>query len=652
MSNQATKTSARTQPSLVMSARARGRWVWLLYAVHRVMSILSGGRAGLQAYQFCAQPIDPVRHRSLRDDPNTMVQTVTPGSPLLEHFPRPPDVLAQRFAECASCHAIIVKGEFAGYLWLSRDAHDEDEVRCRYLLPMTAPSVWDFDVYIAPRFRAGRGLARLWKAVSAELYTQGVRWSYSRISLFNLASVQAHERLGALPVATGLFVHIGPLQLSIISKAPYLHVGVRPKHRPVLKLPMPAAAAASGKRPSGAAGRPAQGGAAAMVLGLDSHGLAVARALADAGVSVCAMCLGSPLPGAFSNRVKRTFPVPTLNEDSLVPALLAARQQLPQHDRVALIAVNDRQVGIIAKHLELLQPHYRIAWADRAATILELQLKDSLEARCRQQGLSHPRSITFASASDAANAANFRYPVIIKPVQPLSSFKTLLARDVAELEQLLQAKAQALPVLGQEYIEGDDSRLFFGALMLDHGRVVHGMVGRKIASFPPARGQTTIAETVNEPEVLRLTEQFFAGLALSGPVSLELKRDNDGGYWVIEPTVGRTDFWAELCISAGFNQPLMEFQLAVELPITPAQPQQGSVWYDTERDPLAYVGLCWRERTMRPRGKVPVFPYNGHRDAKPARKAWQALLHRYLMRVLPGLQLRPHLKQQTPARPP
>lgn len=386
-------------------------------------------------------------------------------------------------------------------------------------------------------------------------------------------------------------------------------------------------------RPSDA--RPTIEGPAAMVLGLDSHGLAVARALADAGVPVYAMRRESPLPGAFTNRVRRTFPVATLNDDALIPALLAARKELPQLDRIALIAINDRQVSVIARHLDLLQPHYRIAWADRAATILALLRKDSLEAQCQQQGLSYPRSITFSSAAEAAGAADFRYPVIIKPVQPLSSFKTLMARNFAELEQLLQTYAQDLPILGQEYIAGDDSAIYFGALMLDKGRVLFGMAGRKIASHPPAMGQTTVAETVDEPEVLRLTEQFFKGMNLSGPVSLELKKDADGNFWVIEPTVGRTDFWSELCISAGFNQPHMEFQLACGLPVSLPDRLQPCVWFDSERDPLAYPKLCLEERRAWPRGKRPVFPFMGHADPMPWLRAMTQFVIRRIRQYIP-----------------
>lgn len=191
-----------------------------------------------------------------------------------------------------------------------------------------------------------------------------------------------------------------------------------------------------------------------------------------------------------------------------------------------------------------------------------------------------------------------------------------------------------MPILAQEYVPGGDDCLYFGALMLDRGRVLHGMAGRKIASHPPAQGQTTIAVTVDAPDVLALTDQFFAGMQLSGPVSLELKRDALGRYWVIEPTVGRTDFWAQLCIGAGFNQPLMEWQLACGLPVTPVGPMRHCVWYDAERDPLAYLGLCWQERTLRPRGARQLFPYHGHGDWLPVLRALRRMGSRLSARAV------------------
>jgi hypothetical protein len=153
---------------------------------------------------------------------------------------------------------------------------------------------------------------------------------------------------------------------------------------------------------------------------------------------------------------------------------------------------------------------------------------------------------------------------------------------------------------------------------------VQEIVGRKIASYPPARGQTTVAETVDAPEVLALTRRFFAGLNLSGPVSLELKRAPDGSFWVIEPTVGRTDFWLELCVAAGFNQVYQEFQLALGQPAQPTALRGPVCWFDGERDILAYWKAVLAHGSLRPfGGKRPVFTFWRAGDQGPFLRACQ-----------------------------
>lgn len=598
---------------MVMSNWARSRWAKSIYTFSHILEKLSFSRVRLQVYLFCAQPIGSGALTAVRDDPGTVVQAVSMGDALPAHFPRPQQTVRERFEQGATCFAVTVKGQFAGHIWLAGPEWEEDELRCKYVLPSGDKTIWDFDVYIEPAHRSGRTLGRIWKGVDAVLGGKGVKWSFSRISLFNGPSIQVHERLGSRHVATGVFVSVGPVQLSLFSKPPFCHFGIVATQRPTLVLQIPKALMPP---------KNTNAGAVALVLGLDSHGLAVVRALDDAGVTVYAVENDATPPGVATRNVAKTFYANHFDEMQLLQALPKIRHKLSAHSEVVLVAINDRQVEIIGKHMEQLQPLYKIAWSHCAATVLDLQRKDSLEKRSLKQGLNYPRSAVFSQSDQTQDTTTFHYPTIIKPVRPLSSFKTLLARDHDELLQLIQAHPQDLPILCQEYIEGDDQQIFFGALLLDHGKVIHGLAGRKIASYPPARGQTTIAETTENAEVLRLTEQFFYGLALSGPVSLELKRDPKGRYWVIEPTVGRTDFWAELCISAGFNQPLMEFQLATkQTVISPQYPMREFVWYDTERDPLAYIRLCWTEKSIRPRGKQQAFPYYRLRDWRVFAKA-------------------------------
>lgn len=52
---------------------------------------------------------------------------------------------------------------------------------------------------------------------------------------------------------------------------------------------------------------------------------------------------------------------------------------------------------------------------------------------------------------------------------------------------------------------------------------------------------------------------------------------------------------------------------------------QHCVWCDTERDPLAWLRLCWRERTLHPRGAHKFFPYHGHGHWRPVLRAFMRI---------------------------
>jgi predicted ATP-grasp superfamily ATP-dependent carboligase len=374
---------------------------------------------------------------------------------------------------------------------------------------------------------------------------------------------------------------------------------------------------------------------AALVIGLCSHGLSVTRALRDAQVDVYALEQDLAIPGSLTNSVKRVFEVADFSTEQLIPILVNIRQQLAQYDKVVLIPTNDNHVRQVGKGFAQLEGHYLLSWSACIEAIMRLQKKSELEQIARAHGLNYPKSAVITALGAAAAAVEgFRYPIIIKPVQPLSSFKTQLAASLPELLGLLQQFRADLPILAQEYIAGGDESLYFGALVLDRGKRVQGMVGRKLSSFPPARGQTTVAEVTDEPQVLALTEQFFDGFALSGPVSLELKKAPDGSFWVIEPTVGRTDFWAELCVAAGFNQPYQEFLIAQGLPVQPQALAGDVAWYDAERSPTAYWRAVWQYKSLRPYGKRPVFTFFRLADQRPFWRAFGQLGARLRRKLL------------------
>jgi hypothetical protein len=223
--------------SVLSNVRQLGWLDALLYLGGQVLSRLSGGRARVVKYRLVAQPIGRAEAKPLRPDAATELRAVPAGDALVKAFERPPYVLARRYADGAACTAALVRGEFAGFIWIQRGAYDEDEVRCRYELLEPASCVWDFDVYVVPRYRVGRTLARLWSHVDQALAREGVRWSFSRISAFNRDSLAAHARLGTVDCGSALFVVLGPLQLALLPGPPWLHVSLR--RAPRIRLAAP-----------------------------------------------------------------------------------------------------------------------------------------------------------------------------------------------------------------------------------------------------------------------------------------------------------------------------------------------------------------------------------------------------------------------------
>lgn len=372
---------------------------------------------------------------------------------------------------------------------------------------------------------------------------------------------------------------------------------------------------------------------AALVIGICSHGLSVIRALHSEGITVFAIEKNTDIPGVMTNAIAQLFKVKDFSAAELMSSLPEIRQSLSEWDEVVLFATNDNHVKFIAEHYPQLESYFKVSWARERATVLQLLDKRNLERFSNLAGLNYPKSCVLNQSKEHdMTLQTFRYPVIIKPAKPLSSFKTQIANNADEVQTLITKFEADLPFIAQEYIEGNDQALFFCALVVHNGAIIQSMVGQKISSFPPARGQTTIARTTESKQIEDLTAQFFNQFTLSGPVSLELKKAPDNTYWVIEPTVGRTDFWSELCIKAGFNQPYQEYLIALDKPVPPMRPYLPVIWFDCERAPLSYLKICWTQKTLWPYGRQNAFTYFSIKDVKPFFAACVVLVKRLLFK--------------------
>jgi hypothetical protein len=208
----------------------------LLYVASRGVQTASFGYCRVIKYYFVAQPVPDLALDSSATGVRITTYRIEPHDPIVHRFPRPKGVVAKRFLDGAVCFVAVQADALVGFIWIKQEHYREDEVRCLYVLEPAGVAAWDFDVWVDPAFRLTRAFARLWDAANAFLRAHGYRWSLSRISAFNAASLASHRRLKIERLHSGLFVLVGSLQLSLLTCRPHLHLSLTPSYYPIIHL--------------------------------------------------------------------------------------------------------------------------------------------------------------------------------------------------------------------------------------------------------------------------------------------------------------------------------------------------------------------------------------------------------------------------------
>ena len=190
-----------------------------LYALNLVLRRISP-RLGLFVYELMVQPITgrPLLPANLAK--NLTFAVIGRGHPDIDLMPARADIKASRFDQGAVCLGAYRKDRLIGYVWFCMRCYEEDEVRCTYELAEPEHSVFDFDLYVLPEHRMGIGFMAIWHGANAYLHERGVRYTFSRMTRFNLPSRRAHARLGAKCAARAVFIQAWRLEVMLASALP------------------------------------------------------------------------------------------------------------------------------------------------------------------------------------------------------------------------------------------------------------------------------------------------------------------------------------------------------------------------------------------------------------------------------------------------
>ncbi len=345
----------------------------------------------------------------------------------------------------------------------------------------------------------------------------------------------------------------------------------------------------------------------AVIVGADIAGLGMARSVGIAGVPVILVDQDARLPGMHSRYVRR-FLVHDMTGPALIDGLLALRERLDH--RPILFLRTDVQVRTISQYRERLKEAFQIRLPEHDCLCALLD-KGDFQRLAERYGFAVPRAIIVREERDFSKLDEFSFPAVVKPCDT-----EYLVRAQAPRAQMVWSREQAAAacratlskapeVIVQQWVEGGESSIYFCLQYRGEGGVVvRSFVGRKLRCWPPQTGSTasctTAPECENELELL--TTAFFDKAQCVGMCSMEFKRDErTGKFFMIEPTVGRTDWQEEVAMLNGVNIPLAAYCYELGLPLPAVEkPHNPWVW--------SYPPFYWRS----------VFSSRSFRDSRPA----------------------------------
>lgn len=261
--------------------------------------------------------------------------------------------------------------------------------------------------------------------------------------------------------------------------------------------------------------------------------------------------------------------------------------------RPVLFLTEEEAVHVVSRARDELAPLLRLRFGSHDA-MLALTHKDGVQQLVDRHGLPIPGACRLREAADLTQLDALRYPCVLKPGFKHAGYgarfkKAYIVLTPAEARVLFDQISPVLPdLIAQEWIEGGDDAIYFCLQYIgENGQAVASFAGRKLRAWPPQVGGTAscIAAPEVDEELGALTEGFFSAVGFRGMGAMEYKRDTrDGRFYVVEPTVGRTDFQQEVATINGNNLPYAAYCYECGLPVLAPRPMPPTIWREPVTD--------------------------------------------------------------------
>jgi len=326
------------------------------------------------------------------------------------------------------------------------------------------------------------------------------------------------------------------------------------------------------------------GNPGAVIVGGHFSSLGAARNLDKHGVPVYILDKGVCV-SQFSRHVKRFFKCPPTSDEAEFIDFLLQLAVKANLSGCVLFPSDDECVRIFAQTRDRLSEHYLVTtppW-DVTKFVYDKRLTHRL---AKERGIPVPETYNPDNVEHLA-ALNLDFPVVLKPaisthLSSVTKKKAYRANDVQELLKLYEMMAAMMhpsEILIQELIPGRAQNLFSFVGFFKDGLTVAGLSARRPRQHPMEFGRaSTLAETINIPELETLAIDFLGGIGYSGLAEVEFMYDeNDARFELLEVNP-RIWGWHTIAIRAGLDLPYLAYADAIGKEITVGPVREGVKW--------------------------------------------------------------------------
>jgi len=344
----------------------------------------------------------------------------------------------------------------------------------------------------------------------------------------------------------------------------------------------------------------------AVIVGGHFSSLGAARNLAKHGVPVYVLDSGVCV-SQFSRHVTRLFKCPPISDEAEFVDFLLQLAVNANLRGCVLFPSDDECVRIFAQHRDRLSDYYLVttpSW-DVVKFLYDKRLTCLL---AKERAIPVPETYNPDSV-DGLVSLNLDFPVVIKPaISPhLSSVtkkKAYRANDMQELVDLYEMMAAIMDsseILIQELIPGRAENLFSFVGFFRDGVTVAGLSARRPRQHPMEFGRaSTLAETVNIPELEPLATNFLGGIGYSGLAEVEFMYDEKDARFELLEVNPRIWGWHTIAIRAGLDLPYMAYADAVGKEFTIGPVREDVKWVRLVTDiPTAILEILAGRLTVR-----------------------------------------------------